>query len=312
MRSGRSSQTAQHNALFRALETSQPPDVRLFDDPLAGACLTWPLAALRPLMRLPGGTPALCRTIDRRWPGVRTSVVARTRLIDDTLNALDGDQLGQLVILGAGFDTRAFRLERLRTVPVFEVDHPDTQAAKRSVLRRVLPAMPHNVSFVPSDFNLGTLAETIAAAGYRSDQPTVFLWEGVTNYLTEHAVDTTLRWCAQTAHPGSLLLFTYVHSDVLDRPDDFVGGRRLHATLDKVGEKLTFGMDPETMDAYLAERGLHRQWDLGAADYRARYFGPRADGMIGHEFYRAALAQVVSATGEIQSPPVRVTSARRT
>ena len=310
MRSGRPSQTAQHNALFRALEASQPPAVRLFDDPLAAACLTWPLAALRPLTRLPGGTPALCKVIDRRWPGVRTSVVARTRLIDDTLVALD-DELGQLVILGAGFDTRAYRLERLRAVPVFEVDHPDTQAAKRAVLQRVLPALPHNVRFVPSDFNLGTLAATMTASGYRNDQPTVFLWEGVTNYLTEQAVDTTLRWCAQTAHPGSLLIFTYVHSDVLDRPNDFVGGRRLHATLDKVGEKITFGMDPDSMNTYLAERGLHRRWDFGAAEYRARYFGELAAGMIGHEFYRAALAQVGGA-GDLRPPRGRVTSARQT
>ena len=292
MRSGKSSRTAQHNTLFRALEASRAPSVRIIDDPLASACLTWPLAALRPATRLRGGTWALCKIIDRRWPGVRSSVVARTRLIDDTLDALNDHQLGQLIILGAGFDTRPYRLDRLRSVPIFEVDHPDTQAAKRAVLQRVLPAMPDNVRFVPSDFNLGTLAETISASGYRSDRPTVFLWEGVTNYLTEHAVDTTLRWCAQTALPGSLMLFTYVHSDVLDRPETFAGGRRLHATLDKVGEKLTFGMDPDTMNTYLAERGLDRQWDYGAADYRARFFGDCAASMSGHEFYRVALAQV--------------------
>jgi methyltransferase (TIGR00027 family) len=311
MRSGRPSQTAQHNALFRALEASLPPSARLFEDALAGACLTWPLASLRPVMRLPGGSPALRRLIDRRWPGVRTSVVARTRLIDDTLNALDDDQLGQLVILGAGFDTRPYRLERLRSVPIFEVDHPDTQAAKQAVLQRALPAIPDNVSFVPTDFNLGTLAETITVSGYRSDQPTVFLWEGVTNYLTEHAVDATLRWCAQAARPGSLLIFTYVHSDVLERPESFVGGRRLQTTLEKVGEQLTFGMDPDTMNTYLAGRGLDRQWDFGAADYRARYFGDRAGGMVGHEFYRAALARV-RAPKEPQSSDMSVTSARQT
>jgi methyltransferase (TIGR00027 family) len=295
MRAGRPSRTAQHNALFRALEASRPPLVRLIDDPLASACLTWPLAALRPVMRLPGGTQALCKVIDRRWPGVRTSVVARTRLIDDTLNAFDDDQLGQLVILGAGFDTRSYRLERLRSVSVFEVDHPDTQGAKRVVLQRALRTLPDNVRFVSSDFNLGNLAESITASGYQADQPTVFLWEGVTNYLSEQAVDTTLRWCAQTAQPGSLLIFTYVHSDVLDRPDSFDGSRRLHATLAKVGEKFTFGMDPDKMESYLAERGFERQWDQGAADFRARYFGGNAQQMTGHEFYRVALARVNAA-----------------
>jgi methyltransferase (TIGR00027 family) len=292
MRSGQASRTAEHNALFRTLEASFPAGIRLFDDPLAPALLTRPLAALRPLVRLPGGGRAVCKIIDGRWPGVRTSVAARTRLIDDTLAAMSPSELGQLVILGAGFDTRPYRLECLRSVSVFEVDHPDTQAVKRAALGRALPAVPGNVKFVPSDFNLGTLDQSMAETGYRPEQPTVFLWEGVTNYLAEPAVDTTLRWCARTAVTGSVVLFTYVHSDVLDHPDAFVGARRLHATLDKVGEHLTFGMDPNDMKSYLAERGLELEWDYGAAEYRARYFGDRAKGMVGHEFYRIALARV--------------------
>jgi methyltransferase (TIGR00027 family) len=292
MRSGQASRTAEHNALFRTLEASFPPGVRLFDDPLAPALLTWPLSVLRPLVGLPGGGRMVCKIIDGRWPGVRTSVAARTRLIDDTLGAMTQRQLGQLVILGAGFDTRPYRLERLRSVSVFEVDHPDTQAAKRAALRRVRPTLPGNVTFVPSDLNVGALAQTMTQAGYRPDQPTVFLWEGVTNYLTEPTVDSTLRWCARTAAVGSVVLFTYVHSDVLENPDAFVGARRLHATLDKVGEQLTFGMDPNDMQVYLADRGLELEWDCGAADYRARYFGERAAAMVGHEFYRVALARV--------------------
>ncbi len=292
MRSGQASRTAEHNALFRTLEASFPPGVRLFDDPLAPAFLTWPLALLRPLVRLPGGGQAVCKIIDRHWPGVRTSVAARTRFIDDTLGAMTQSQLGQLVILGAGFDTRPYRLHCLDSVPVFEVDHPDTQAAKRAALRRMLPDLPVNVSFVASDFNLGALDYAMTEAGYRSERPTVFLWEGVTNYLTDEAVNTTLRWCASTAAAGSVVLFTYVHSDVLDNPDAFVGARRLRATLDKVGEQLTFGMDPRDMGTYLTERGLELEWDYGAAEYRARYFGDRAATMVGHEFYRVALARV--------------------
>jgi methyltransferase (TIGR00027 family) len=296
MRSGHASRTAEHNALFRTLETSFAPGVRLFDDPLAQAFLTWPLSLLRPLVRLPGGGRAVCRIIDGRWPGVRTSVAARTRLIDDTLGTLTNDQLSQLVVLGAGFDTRPYRLKSLSSLPVFEVDHPDTQAAKRATLQRVLPTLPDNVTFVPSDFNLGALDQAMIDAGYRHQHPTVFLWEGVTNYLTEEAIDTTLRWCAKTAGASSVVLFTYVHSDVLNDPDAFIGARRLHSTLDKVGEQLTFGMDPNDMKAFLGERGLDLEWDYGAADYRAKYFGERAAAMVGHEFYRIALAKVRIAT----------------
>ncbi|HVX20319.1 MAG TPA: SAM-dependent methyltransferase [Acidimicrobiales bacterium] len=289
MRTGQASRTAEHNALFRFLEGRARPDRRLFDDPLAASFLAWPLAATRPLARLPGGAPALRKFIDHRWPGVRSAVVARTRLIDDTLDSLDDGQLAQLVILGAGFDSRPYRLDRLRTVPVFEVDHPDTQREKRRRLARALGEVPGNVTFVPTDFNLGDLSHRMAAAGYRPSAPTVFLWEGTTNYLDADAVDATVRWCA-AAPAGSLLLFTYIHADALDRPGSFAGNRQLMATLARVGERFTFGMDPAAMAGYLAARGFHRRWDLGASEIRARYYGDRSRTMVGHEFYRVALA----------------------
>ena len=290
MRSGRASRTAEHNALFRTLEASVPDDQRLFTDRLAPCFLTWPLNAVGRLASVPGCGAVLRWAIDRRWPGVRTSVVARTRLIDDTLADLPDEGLRQLVILGAGFDSRPYRLHRLRAVPVFEVDHPATQAAKRHALGRALGTLPTNVTFVPSDFNIGDLGPAMALDGFSPSVATVFLWEGVTNYLEQGAVDATLRWCAAAA--GSLLLFTYVHSDVLTHPERFVGADRLHATLRKVNERLTFGMDPDSMAEYLAQHGLERQWDLGAAEYRARYFGSRANTMVGHEFYRLALARI--------------------
>ena len=292
MQPGRASRTAEHNALFRTLEMSFPPDARICDDPYAAAFLTRPLSSLRPIVRLPGASKAVASIIDRRWPGVRTSVVARTRLIDETLTGMGSDELAQLVILGAGYDSRAERLARLNGVPVFEVDHPDTQVAKRAAIRRRAVPVPESVRFVPSDFNLtdGRLDKSLASAGHRPDQPTVFLWEGVTNYLTEQAVDATLRWCAQIGAAGSQLIVTYVDSAVLDHPESFVGGERLHTTLAKVGERLTFGRTPEAMGEFLTDRGFTAAWDLGAAEYRCRAYGARSARMVGHEFYRVALA----------------------
>jgi methyltransferase (TIGR00027 family) len=222
MREGHASHTAEHNALFRALESSLPENGRLFEDPLARTFLEWPLAIVARLAVLPGLRELVSWFIDHRWPGVRTSVVARTRLIDDAIAASLGEHIEQLVILGAGFDSRAYRLPGLRGIAVFEVDHPDTQATKRKALERELYVLPKHVRFVASDFNQRDLGSVMAAAGYRESARTFILWEGVTNYLTEAAVDTTLRWCSRAA-PGSLLLFTYVHGDVLTRPSAFVG-----------------------------------------------------------------------------------------
>lgn len=291
MREGRASRTAQHNALFRALESSLPEPRRLFDDPFARAFLDRPLALVARLGSLPGLGRFVPWFIDRRWPGVRTSVVARTRLIDEAISAALSESIEQLVVLGAGFDSRAYRLPALREVTVFEVDHPDTQAAKRRALSRAPAGLPEHVRFVVSDFQATELQPLMLAAGYRESARSFILWEGVTNYLGEAAVDATLRWCAHAA-PGSLLLFTYVHQDVLTRPGQFVGSERLFSALDRAGEKLTFGLDPARLPEFLGRHGLSLERDVGAAAYREQYFGKAARRMRGHEFYRVALARV--------------------
>jgi methyltransferase (TIGR00027 family) len=295
MREGRPSRTAEQNALFRALESGLPERRRLFEDPFARRFLTWPLNLVARLALVPGLRELVPWYIDRRWPGVRTSVAARTRLIDEAITEALGDHIEQFVILGAGFDSRAYRLPAPHGVAVFEVDHPDTQAAKRKVLERVLPSPPAHVRFVATDFNQRNVEAGMAAAGYRESARTFFLWEGVTNYLSEPAVDVTLRWCARAA-PGSLLLFTYVHRDVLTRPDAFVGTDRLFASLARSGEQLTFGIDPNELRDFLAARGLSLERDVGAAEYRERYYQDAARRMRGHEFYRVALARVAQRT----------------
>lgn len=291
MRPGRASHTAEQNALFRALEAAQPPSKRVCNDPFARAFLTWPLSLVGTLGTLPGLRDLLPRIIDARWPGPRSAVVARTRLIDDMIAASIGEHVEQLVVLGAGFDSRAYRLPLPRGVIVFEVDHPDTQAAKRRALERT-SKIPSNVRYVATDFNERSLSDVMDAAGYRESADTFILWEGTTNYLTEGAVDATLRWCSR-ARPGSRVLFTYVHRDILTRPETFVGTKNLFASLEKSGERFTFGLEPDAVPKFLAERGLALESDVGAAEFRQRYYGDAARHLRGHEFYRVALARVV-------------------
>jgi methyltransferase (TIGR00027 family) len=197
-----------------------------------------------------------------------------------------------VVVLGAGYDTRAYRLPSLRHArTVFEVDHPDTQAAKRRALGRALPELPAHVRFVATDFEQQSFESAMAEAGFRPDVVTVVVWEGVTNYLTSGAVDATMRWCSRL-EAGSTLVFTYVHRDVITDPGRYAGTDRLRATLDGVGERFTFGIDPAQLRGYLWAMGLTLSSDVGAAELRAQYLGPEADGIHGHEFYRVAVARV--------------------
>ena len=288
----RASRTAEFMALFRALETDRPAGVRLFADPLAIGFLRPPLRWVVRCARIPGLGAAVPWVIDRRWPGARTSGVARTRLIDDMLDDALTAGARRVVLLGAGFDCRAYRLPRLRDVDVFEVDHPTTQAAKRDRVRRLVGAIPGRVHLVALDFDHDDVAHALGAAGYERGPRTFFVWEGVTNYLTPHAVDTTLRAVRSAAGPGDRLAFTYVHRGFLEGSLSFPGAVHLLATLRRVGEPWTFGLDPIEVADFLAERGFDLIEDWGAADYRARYMGPEAGTMRGYEFYRAALAEV--------------------
>lgn len=302
MKEGQASRTAEYMALFRALETTAAPARRLFEDPFASAFLPLRFRLVVGLSRFPLAGAIIRAYIDRRWPGARTSAVARTRFIDDAAEAALNERIEQVMILGAGFDARAYRIAPMRRISVFEVDHPSTSARKRAVVEAALGSLPSLVRFIAVDFNSELWQSAITSSGYDLHRRTLFLWEGVTNYLTEGAVDGTLRWCAG-ATAGSKVLFTYVHSRVLDEPAAFDGTERLFATLAAANERWTFGLDPSSLSSFLAQRGLVLEADVGASDYRARYFGRRADHMRGYEFYRIAVARVPEASPNDRDAP---------
>lgn len=293
MREGRASKTAEQNALFRALETSRPSVAEPVADPLACVFLSLPLRWVAVLGRSRLAHRLVVGFIDRRWPGVRPSVVARTRLIDEIVQETVAST-GQTVLLGAGYDSRPYRLSGLRDGPVFEVDHPATQRRKRAKLEQARVSHP-DVRFIATDFQAHGLDGALAAADFDPRQPTLFVWEGVTNYLTTDAVDATLRWCAGAA-AGSHLVFTYIDRRVLTDPSQYHRAERVLATSRRAGEAVTFGMDPEDLPAYLSERGLVLLTDTGASTYREAYYGAAARHIRGHEFYRVAHAHVAPTT----------------
>lgn len=296
MQNGEPSRTAEYMALFRAMESTRPPGRRLFEDGFARGFLRPRLRVVADLARLPLVNGLVSAFIDHRWPGARTSGVARTRFIDDVIEATLGPRTEQVVILGAGFDTRAYRMAALTKVAVFEVDHPATSAAKQRLVEVATGGLPAHVRFVAVDFDTDQLPSSMSAAGFDPGRRTLFLWEGVTNYLSEDAVHATLRWCA-TAAAGSTVVFTYVDQRVLTAPETFEGTAELFATLRRSGERWTFGIDPSHLTDLLARCGLALDEDVGASEYRARYFGDAASGMRGYEFYRVAVAHVPPTTG---------------
>jgi len=286
------SRTAEFMALFRALEGCRPRGVRLFEDRFAMGFLRPAFRFVVDLSRLPFVGGAVSRFIDYRWPGARSSGVARTRLIDDLLADEIQRGVSQVVILGAGFDCRAYRIAGIEQARVFEVDHARTLASKQAHLTHLFGSLPPHVTFVACDFNRQRLADVMEASGLHADERTFFIWEGVTNYLTDEAVDATLRYASGVAARGSRIVFSYVHRGLLDGSVRFEGTEKLFRTLKEVGEPWTFGLDPGELPVYLGRRRFRLVLDLGASDYRRRYMKD-GHGMRGFEFYRVALAEAL-------------------
>ncbi len=279
MRDGVASRTAQYMALFRALETIRPERERLFADPQASAFLDRGLRAAVTAARVPllgGLVPAY---IDRRWPGPRASGVLRTRVIDDAVRAALDDGARQVVILGAGFDTRALRLAR-SGVRYFEVDHPDTQALKRAA------GTVDGTRYVAVDFAREEVGPALAAAGLEDDARTLFLWEGVLSYLEPPAIDAMLRWMAVTGGPGSSVVFTYVDRAALTGPrTTSPGGRRWS----EPESRFVPGSTLRRWTPIWPTDGLRLVWDESTAESARRHRPAEASAIP--PFYRVALAE---------------------
>ncbi|MFB5189748.1 SAM-dependent methyltransferase [Alicyclobacillus fastidiosus] len=293
--SQKASKTAEYMALFRALETIESPRIRLFNDPYSKNFLSAPLRIAELLFRTPLVRQFIHGVMDNRWPGAFYSGVARTRLIDDVLRSSVQDGINQVVILGAGFDTRAYRLPELRTCAVFEVDHPSTLEVKKGVISRLPTMNTEHVRFVAIDFVEQSLEEILLKAGFDKSNSAMFIWEGVTNYLTADAVDQTLRFIANCAS-DTRLVFTYVDKAVLNEGSQFVGSKALAKTLNQIGEPWSFGLNPSGVNQFLQDRGFELVEDLGSVDYRSRYMRNRYTNsdvyLRGYEFYRIAQANV--------------------
>jgi methyltransferase (TIGR00027 family) len=284
-----SSRTAALVTLYRAIESSRPAATRLFDDPFAPLFLEWRFRTALGLSRLPViGAAIPWSLVDGHWAGPRGTVAVRTKYIDDCLVDALRHGAKQVVILGAGFDCRAYRIREITQSRVFEVDHPATQVTKKRRLR----TLRSYVTYVPIDFTAGALDAVMRAAGYRLDVTTFFICEGVTHYLPAETIDAAFRYVGRSA-AGSELVFTYIHRGMLDGSAQFAGADNTLATVRRAGEPYTFGFEPADLPSYLAARNLALVEDVGADTYRERYLTPRGRGAEPlSEYQRAALAKV--------------------
>ncbi|SEB93506.1 class I SAM-dependent methyltransferase [Terriglobus roseus] len=262
MQEGKPSGTAYRVALRRAAH-------QVFDSPIV---FRDPLA-----LRILGMTPEKLGGTDLRAPsrphsvGLRAFLVGRSRFAEDTLaDAVATQGVTQYVLLGAGLDTFAYRNQH-PGLRVFEVDHPDTQAWKLSLLSRTKIDVPSTVTHVAVDFHVDTLAQQLAEAGFDMSQPAVFAWLGVVPYLTDEGFTATMEFLSACA-PGSELIFDYGLPPEALPQFERMAFESMASRVAAAGEPFQLFFMPDAIHERLCRMGWELIEDLDTSALNARYF----------------------------------------
>ena len=215
--------------------------------------------------------------------GMYEYVIARTRYFDAVfIEALEND-FDQIVIFGAGFDSRALRFANLnRGTRVFELDAPTTQQEKLKAYKLKKLVITDNLFLVPIDFNKESVADKMAQAGFIASKKSLFLLEAVTMYLPQDAVENTIRFIEDVSGMGSIIVFDYIYAGVLRKENKYYGERGFSLkTLARVGEEWTFALEEGEVEQFLGRYGFSLRDHSGKPELEDRYFRDSDGAIVG-------------------------------
>jgi methyltransferase (TIGR00027 family) len=269
--------TAQGVAKQRLIETLAKSDKRVINDPYA-----YRFVIGAGLIKLMGHKLSVWLT-QKFAPGFHEHLISRTRFIDDLIKKSAASGSVQYVILGAGYDMRAHRLELPSSLKIFEVDQPEVQARKRSKLPKELPNS-ENVTYVSVDFNHQSLTKQLLAAGFDKSKSTVFTLEGVSQYITKEAITSTIKELAALSQKTSSTFFVSYVDELLDKDPEACFGKgypkatkraetikRLSAN---AGEPWISFYSAEEMEDLLSQNGFLLKENKSLADLNSVYYTP--------------------------------------
>ncbi len=209
-----------------------------------------------------------------RFPSLHTSIVSRCRYIDEVLEKEMQKGLEQIVILGAGFDTRAYRFPEIRKneILVFEIDFPATQEFKLDVIEKNHLIENGHVCYISHDFNKGALEEKLARSGFNAQGRTLYIWEGVSMYLSAESVKDVFKFVAQNSGPFSRILFDYLAPLILESPQKDPELNFLTRLVQQLGESFFFCADYDRISAMTDHAGLKIVENLDSQSCQDRFF----------------------------------------
>jgi methyltransferase (TIGR00027 family) len=265
----RADRTAEGVAMWRAIGAREA-DPRVRNPDFMAAGFLNPVS--RALLSVPPLRSWMTNHYSRKLPGAYGYATARTLHLDSIFSRALDEGAEQVVLLGAGYDSRAYRFrERLSKVRVFELDLQATQERKKARLETLFGSLPEWVTYVPINFDAQRLEDVLPAAGFDRTRRTFFLWEGVSMYLTEEGIDQTLGFVARNSPPHSSIAFDYVALGALRGDSRYPGTQQWINVLAEIGHPMTFGIEEDATDVFLRKRGLEVVSQIGSADMERKY-----------------------------------------
>lgn len=269
-RTGPGCKTAEGIAIHRFAESQRPEGERICYDPYAVYFLSPETLEFR--ARNPDKVKAAQEQSERFFPGLGNSIRTKVRYFDDFIKKSIDEGLEQLIILGAGYDSRAYRIDGLKRIRVFEVDHPGTQNLKIEKIKKIFSSLPDNVVYAPVDLGIEDLGPKLMEAGFDKSKKSLFIMEGVIFYIPPKKVDEILSFIAENSGRGSGVLFDYFPQSVVDGSCELQTGKNIHNHLLQIGEPLQFGIEDGGVEAFLSQRGFSHVKNVTSEDYKRAYF----------------------------------------
>ena len=205
--------------------------------------------------------------------GIYEYVIARTKYIDSEFCDALEKRFDQIVIFGAGFDSRAERFDHLnKSTKIFELDAPITQQEKLKAFSKKKINVPENLVFVSINFNKESLSKKLIEAGFETSRKSMFLMEGVTMYLSSTAIDSTFSFIRHFSAKGSLVIFDYVNAGVLRKENKYYGEKDIIKTVSRAGETWTFALEEGEIESFLSHYGFSLKDHSNALQLETKYF----------------------------------------
>jgi methyltransferase (TIGR00027 family) len=277
------SRTAINSAIWRAMHPLLDDEPKILVDPYARAFAGF------------SNDEELINANDKhplahiRW--MRTQFPLRNRYTEEELVAAMEAGVTQYVILGAGLDSFAYRRgDLMQRLDVYEIDHPGSQAWKRARVAELSLEVPERLHYLPVDFEHETLADGLRRSSLRLDEQAFFSMLGVTQYLTQEAVERTLGDLAGAACRGSKLVIEFIAPPKSLAPDEATLVNAIAAGAGKVGEPWLSYFDGADMENILRQQGFSAVKHLGPEEATQRYLQGRTDGSRLPGYFRMALA----------------------